>query len=221
MNDNNNRNSDRFIKVLLIILCFAFIVVLFWNKLPNKTNEKTVNSEEEIYNIHSEIEELRQDVNLLRQEVQFLKSNNRTKIPKEQTTTNNQVTTNDQTTTKVTPSEPVTQQQTEKVNSDDVTLAKYSHDWVQSEATVAFKNNTDRTITHLSGRIIYYDMSGNMLDYLDFSKPIEIESGMVKSISLKGYGYRENYAYYKSSTVPGESNRKYKVSFILKSYKTR
>lgn len=221
--DEKRGNSGQWVKIVLAIVCIALIVYLLWNKGQYKNHEAS-NLEVENIDVQKEIAALRQEVKLLRQEVQQIKTGKRTTAPKEQAVTTSQriaPVASTTTETQVASSATDTQQQAVIINADDVSLANYSHDWVQSDATAAFKNNTNRTITYLSGRMIYYDMKGNMLDYQDFSKSIEIEPEMVKSITLKGYGYRENYAYYKSKIVPGNPDRKYKVSFVLKSYKTR
>lgn len=98
-----------------------------------------------------------------------------------------------------------------------ITLVSYSHDLLDYNATIAIKNNTESLITSITCRIIYYDMSGNMLDYQDFTKKLKIDSGMIRRFELRGYNYDKYYAYYRSKTASGASNL-YKIEFQLRSY---
>ncbi|WP_289773438.1 hypothetical protein [Phocaeicola sartorii] len=199
INEDRIEQKGCFIKMLPIAVVVIIIFVILWatELIRFESTAETIEQEdaaEEIITTSSsnfmvtelEWEALQKEVKQLRSEVNQLKQGNTKPAVTHQAPTTRQTATAPTTTS---------------VSSGDITLANYSHDWVRPEATVALKNNTCRTISNVTGRMIYYDMNNNMLDYQDFTKSVTIEPGMVKSITLKGYGYRDNYAYYKSDVM--------------------
>ena len=216
MNGAKNGQGGCFIMMLSIAAVVVIIFAVFWDvglirfESTSGTTEQEDSAEEVITTSSSDFmvtetewKSLQSEVKRLHSEVNQLKQGNTKPVVTRQAA----------------PTQQTAVASTASVSSGDITLANYSHDWVSSEATVALKNNTDRTISSVTGRMIYYDMGNNMLDYQDFTKSVTIEPGMVKSISLKGYGYRDHYAYCKSQIA--YPDRKYKVKFELKSYKVR
>ncbi|WP_304720405.1 hypothetical protein [uncultured Alistipes sp.] len=219
INEDKSEQRGCIIKILPFAVIVIIIFVIFWAtgliriESASEIMEQKDSAEEVITTFSSDFivtetewKALQKEVKRLRNEVNQLKQSNTKPAVTHQAASSRQTATTSTTTS---------------VSSGDITLANYSHDWVRPEATVALKNNTDHTISSVTGRMIYYDMSNNMLDYQDFTKSVTIEPGMVKSITLKGYGYSDNYAYYKNGAVPTNPDRKYKVKFELKSCKLK
>ena len=212
MNEENNRNGARKVVNLILVVTLLVLLALMGNKLglfgssdDAETKQKpteTTTVEQSFEVSQQEWNALKNEVNSLRKEVDELKRN-ASKVSSQTAS-----------------SKSASAQSSSSKSVSAITMTKYVHDWGDYNASINFKNNTEKTITSITGRMVYYDMKGEMLDYQDFTTTITIAPKMVKTVSLKGYGYNENYAYYRHSRVLYDE-RVYKVKFELISYKTK
>lgn len=101
----------------------------------------------------------------------------------------------------------------------DISMVSYEQSWLDSEGTLALKNNTNKNIHNIKFLIVYQDMSGKQLHYEEFSKKVSIAPGMTRKINIKAYEHERNYHYYKSENLPGGSPA-FKIEFKLLDYNT-
>lgn len=106
---------------------------------------------------------------------------------------------------------------TTKDTLNAVTMVAYEQRWLDSEGTLALKNNTNEDIHNITYRLTYLDMNGNALDYKDYSSTIDVAAGMTKKVNIPAYEYDRNYSYYTSEASLTNPHR-FKVKFELTGY---
>ena len=106
---------------------------------------------------------------------------------------------------------------TNKDLEKDITMVSYEQGWLDSRGTLALKNNSSEEVKNVVFLITYLDMSGNELDYEEFSKRVNIAPGMTKKLDIPAYEHSRDYHYYKSENRPSGSPA-FKIKFQLKDY---
>ena len=222
MNEENNRNGVRKVVNLILVVTLLVLLALMGNKFglfgssddaeTEQTPTETTTVEQSFEVSQQEWNALKNEVNSLRKEIDELK--------RHASQASSQTASSKSASAQSSSSKSASAQSSSSKAVSAITMTKYVHDWSDRDASVNFKNHLDKTITSITGRMVYYDMKGEMLDYQDFTTAITIAPKMVKTVSLKGYGCNENYAYYRQSSVLYDE-RVYKVKFELISYKTK
>ena len=67
---------------------------------------------------------------------------------------------------------------------NDITMVSYEQSWLDYEASLSLKNNTDEEIRNISFIITYLDMDDNEIDYEEYHKSVSIAPGMTKKLKL-------------------------------------
>lgn len=109
------------------------------------------------------------------------------------------------------------QKETSEVKANTITMVSFVQDSPIGNATITLKNNLEIPITSIKARIVYKDMNGEVLDYQDIDKSIEIAPKMARTFTIKAFGESADYVYYKSKAITYH-DRKFKVDFVLEQY---
>lgn len=103
--------------------------------------------------------------------------------------------------------------------NNDITMVSYEQSWLDSEGTIALKNNTNKEIHNVVFQITYLDMKDTELDYKIFNKNISIAPGKTKKLDITAYEHNRRYHYYKTKDNYG--NPTFKIKFLLKDYNVK
>lgn len=102
---------------------------------------------------------------------------------------------------------------------DAVSMVSFEQSFLDTDATIALKNNTTEHIRQVSFTIDYLDMDGTPMDYVSFTRRVDIAPGRTKKIDIPSYESSRYYYYFKSKNPYDMPNSKsFKVKYELTGY---
>ena len=104
------------------------------------------------------------------------------------------------------------------VKKDAIVMTSYSKNQSSTIAYFSLKNNTETTISNIHYVLIYKSLSGEIIDYKEYSYEKEIAPNLAKR--LQDYGFLDWYAYSCNGQIDRlyDTHPKFKIEFRLISY---
>lgn len=104
-------------------------------------------------------------------------------------------------------------------DSDEaVSMISYEQGWLDSNGTIALRNNTSETIHDVTFMLEYLDMQDRPVDYETFTCDVEIAPGKTKKVDIPAYERSRHYQYYKTTKQSRSDYPKFKLRYEFKEY---
>lgn len=95
-----------------------------------------------------------------------------------------------------------------------VTMVKFEQSWMDSEATVSLRNNTDAVVETIRFQLVFYDMDGQQIDYKKYTLNKSIDPGMARIFKIPAFQHDRQYHYYRTKESLGAPLFKVKYKLL-------
>lgn len=84
-----------------------------------------------------------------------------------------------------------------------VTMVKFEQSWLDSEASISLRNNTQAVIETIRFQLVFYDMDGQQIDYKKYTLNKSIDPGMARIFKIPAFQPDRQYHYYRTKESLG------------------
>ena len=103
------------------------------------------------------------------------------------------------------------------VNSPSISMVYFEKKGSEFDESFSLKNNTNRTVNHISIRLIYY-LNGEVFDYRDFVLNANIPVVLAKKFTIRSFDQGQDFSYKYGSDGSDYFYRAFDVKYVILSY---